>query len=242
MSETICILTGSSLTLEVRFAAHHEELYGLDLAQVTVLVLLLGVAVGPVCAAQKRLAPQGDITYITHERPLAQPLPHHSSARATSGCSRSRSPEQKKKKTQVSNAPAELVWADWCTDWVHTSTSVLVTSRNQISVSCSSLFVGIKHVAQESTCVRGHIPSEEVFPMTSWESYSHTGATNTRYLSCCFSKPDRMWFNKVLFTWMEFLWCPCSNSHCASWAHASEKKKNRLAYLVLRAERATIIW
>lgn len=36
------------LTVEVRSAARHEELDGLNLGQVSVLVLLLGVAVSPV--------------------------------------------------------------------------------------------------------------------------------------------------------------------------------------------------
>lgn len=42
------------LTFEVRSAARHEELDGLNLGQVTVFVLLLCVAVGPVVRTERR--------------------------------------------------------------------------------------------------------------------------------------------------------------------------------------------
>lgn len=46
--------TEPGLTVELRPAARHEELDGLDLGQVPVLVLLLGVAVRPVVKEERR--------------------------------------------------------------------------------------------------------------------------------------------------------------------------------------------
>lgn len=43
------------LTVELRPASRHEELDGLNLGQVTVLVLLLGVAVRPVVKREQAL-------------------------------------------------------------------------------------------------------------------------------------------------------------------------------------------
>lgn len=65
------------LTSEVWSAACHEQLDGLDLRQVAVLMLLLRVAVGPV-QTQSHSYVTGlyspdeheGITYITHECPL----------------------------------------------------------------------------------------------------------------------------------------------------------------------------
>lgn len=67
-----------SLTFKVRPAARHEELDGLNLGQVTVLMLLLCVAVGPVVQTETCCCITGlnipdehrGITYITHEFPL----------------------------------------------------------------------------------------------------------------------------------------------------------------------------
>lgn len=79
----------------------------IDLGKVTVLVLLLGAAVCPVvqtkphsytCQTPASLMNR-KIAYITHGCPLPQPQHYHSSARATSGCSRSRSPEKHKSVT-----------------------------------------------------------------------------------------------------------------------------------------------
>lgn len=71
-------LTQMSLTLEVWSAACHEELDGLNLGQVTVLVLLLCVAVSPVVQTELHCYITGlnipdehrGITYIAHECPL----------------------------------------------------------------------------------------------------------------------------------------------------------------------------
>lgn len=46
--------SGPGLTVELRPAARHEELDGLNLGQVTVLVLLLRVAVRPVVKQERR--------------------------------------------------------------------------------------------------------------------------------------------------------------------------------------------
>lgn len=66
------------LTFEVRSAARHEKLDGLNLRQVTVLMLLFCVAVGPVVRTERRCYitgieipdEHGGITYIMHECPL----------------------------------------------------------------------------------------------------------------------------------------------------------------------------
>lgn len=67
--------TQLGLTVELRSAACHEELDGLNLGQVTVLVLLLGVAVRPVVKQEQALIlprwwTQGAITHIMHDWPL----------------------------------------------------------------------------------------------------------------------------------------------------------------------------
>lgn len=67
-----------SLTFEVWSAARHEELDGLNLGQVTMLMLLLCVAVGPVVQTEPHCYITGlnipdehrGITYITHECPF----------------------------------------------------------------------------------------------------------------------------------------------------------------------------
>lgn len=71
-------MTQMSVTFEVWSAACHEELDGLNLGQVTVLVLLLCVAISPVVQTEPHSyinglnipGEQREITYITHERPL----------------------------------------------------------------------------------------------------------------------------------------------------------------------------
>lgn len=66
-----------SVTFEVWSAACHEELDGLNLGQVTVLMLLLCVAISPVVQTVTQLLHKPSIpvehrkiTYIMHERPL----------------------------------------------------------------------------------------------------------------------------------------------------------------------------
>lgn len=68
----------TQLTFEVWSAARHEKLDGLNLGQVTVFMLLLRVAVGPVVRTERRCYVtginipdvHGGITYIMHECPL----------------------------------------------------------------------------------------------------------------------------------------------------------------------------
>lgn len=67
-----------SFTFELRPSTRHEELNGLNLVQVTVLMLFLRVAVGPACGSKKshtvrsefshRPGQHKGITHITHER------------------------------------------------------------------------------------------------------------------------------------------------------------------------------
>lgn len=67
-----------SVTFEVRSAACHEKLDGLNLGQVTVLMLLLCVAISPVVQTESHSyiidlsipVEHREITYIMHECPL----------------------------------------------------------------------------------------------------------------------------------------------------------------------------